>query len=731
MGNLLGSPITEKDTHTGTTLDEQSLDSGGLSYGISSMQGWRVHMEDAHIVQPFLYAEKKKQQKQKKKEVVVVVPRSTAIGDCGVVGQSGSEGESDGAAAAIEISLSKEGNNVTAAVQSNTTSTSSSSSPPGSSSSSSKYLQIPLPNHSLFAVFDGHGGSFAAEYSSRNLLRVLSRQLTFVEYAEKWRDRECYLERFVGGLSSCNENNEEEEIDDDDDDNSGTAAKEDGGGGGGDDVDKQRLQELKQRGRESDATVKKIKERVRRHLGGGSNKSSSTSSRSSSEGNNPTNTTQQKKRSPPPPPQKTKEGWWKSTITSPTTPHPPNNNNKNNSIHHHLKDNLPTTPQNNTNAIQIATAAYDHNLMILLESSLRDAFCDLDKEIFEEVAKSIVGSSGSSGSGENDDDEEDRNMVYGIGYPFGGGGSGGGVGHLPKGSAGGGGDGEGDETSSSLVSSLATAANTHQPPPTPTDDEDSGTTAAIVLLTPRWIVCANAGDSRAVYSRSNHRVVALSYDHKPDDEEEERRINDAGGYVSAGRVEGDLAVSRGLGDFRFKEEEAVLSGAQGENRDGGGSNGGVGGSSSSSSNNNTAAAGKNSSMVKPGDQKVSPVPDIIVQNRNRAEDEFIIIACDGIWDVQTNQECVKMVADIFSEGEEDLGLIAEEILDLCLIKGSKDNMTAAVIKFPKQVVGQGGGGVMARREGRGAAEDADEHTDNVRAFNPYGVMMETNGDEQG
>ena len=332
--------------------------------------------------------------------------------------------------------------------------------------------------------------------------------------------------------------------------------------------------------------------------------------------------------------------------------------------------------------------------MTLLESSLRDAFCDLDREIYEEV---VVSVNGGMRVRDGDEDFGERNSLYGVGYA--------GVGHLPKS-----GDGIGDEDSTALSSTSAAATATSDtpqqqqqqpPPPTPTDDEDSGTTASIVLLTPRWIVCANAGDSRAVYSRSNHRVVALSYDHKPDDEEEERRITDAGGYVSAGRVEGDLAVSRGLGDFRFKEEAAVLSGAQGENRDGRGS-----------SSSSAAAKNNGSSMLKPGDQKVSPVPDIIVQNRDRAEDEFIIIACDGIWDVQTNQECVKMVADMFSEGEDDLGLICEEVLDLCLIKGSKDNMTAAVIKFPRQVVGKGGG-VMARRERRGAVDDdgeKDEHT---------------------
>ncbi|KAL7538068.1 hypothetical protein ACHAXR_008267 [Thalassiosira sp. AJA248-18] len=169
--------------------------------------------------------------------------------------------------------------------------------------------------------------------------------------------------------------------------------------------------------------------------------------------------------------------------------------------------------------------------------------------------------------------------------------------------------------------------------PTPSEDEDAGTTAVVVLTTPKWIVCANSGDSRSVYSRSNHRAVPLSYDHKPEDEDEERRIREAGGYVSGGRVEGDLAVSRGLGDYRFKDLDAV--GGQEEEED--------------------------VPMFKPSEQKVSPVPDIIVQNRDSKEDEFIIIACDGIWDVQTNQECVRMVADIFAEGEGDLGLVCEEV----------------------------------------------------------------------
>ncbi|KAL3816361.1 hypothetical protein ACHAXA_000439 [Cyclostephanos tholiformis] len=199
------------------------------------------------------------------------------------------------------------------------------------------------------------------------------------------------------------------------------------------------------------------------------------------------------------------------------------------------------------------------------------------------------------------------------------------------------------------------------------------------MTTPMWIVCANAGDSRAVYSRSSHRAVPLSYDHKPNDEDEERRIREAGGYVSGGRVEGDLAVSRGLGGRLGAPLGVRPNGSRGGG--GGGKNAVSGGDGD----------GDDVPMLRPSEQKVSPVPDIIIQNRDPDEDEFIVIACDGIWDVQTNQECVKMVADIFAEGERDLGLVCEEVLDLCLKKGSKDNMTGAVIKFPKQTIGKGGG----------------------------------------
>jgi serine/threonine protein phosphatase PrpC len=56
-----------------------------------------------------------------------------------------------------------------------------------------------------------------------------------------------------------------------------------------------------------------------------------------------------------------------------------------------------------------------------------------------------------------------------------------------------------------------------------------------------------------------------------------------------------------------------------------------------------------------------------VQNRNISQDEFIIIACDGIWDVQTNYGAIKEIAEMFNEGETEIGLMCEEVRLLCCV----------------------------------------------------------------
>jgi serine/threonine protein phosphatase PrpC len=67
----------------------------------------------------------------------------------------------------------------------------------------------------------------------------------------------------------------------------------------------------------------------------------------------------------------------------------------------------------------------------------------------------------------------------------------------------------------------------------------------------KTLIIANAGDSRSVLCRGGV-AVPLSYDHKPENEEERRRIEHAGSTITEGRVDGNLNLSRSLGDMKYK-----------------------------------------------------------------------------------------------------------------------------------------------------------------------------------
>jgi serine/threonine protein phosphatase PrpC len=161
------------------------------------------------------------------------------------------------------------------------------------------------------------------------------------------------------------------------------------------------------------------------------------------------------------------------------------------------------------------------------------------------------------------------------------------------------------------------------------------------LLTPSHFLCANAGDSRAVLKRKDE-ILPLSFDHKPSDVPERKRIVNAGGTVKAKRVDGDLAVSRAFGDSTYKQDKAI-------------------------------------STEK---QKVIVVPDFVVYPRIEESDEFIVVACDGIWDVASSKQCTDFIQRMLLEGEHDLRNVCEEALDTCLDRKSRDNMTLMIIGLP-------------------------------------------------
>lgn len=186
-----------------------------------------------------------------------------------------------------------------------------------------------------------------------------------------------------------------------------------------------------------------------------------------------------------------------------------------------------------------------------------------------------------------------------------------------------------------------------------------GCTCVVCLVRSDVIIVANAGDSRAVLSRSR-LAVPLSEDHKPNLPTEHDRIHRAGGSVERRqvgpivqfRVNGNLNLSRSIGDLEYKKNPCLA----------------------------------------PSEQMICATPDVQTFKREPA-DEFLLVACDGVWDVLSNQEAVDFVHERlprFLSAGRPLSGIMEEMLDHCLSPDLSltnglggDNMTAMLVVFDK------------------------------------------------
>ncbi|OAY85419.1 probable protein phosphatase 2C 50 [Ananas comosus] len=188
----------------------------------------------------------------------------------------------------------------------------------------------------------------------------------------------------------------------------------------------------------------------------------------------------------------------------------------------------------------------------------------------------------------------------------------------------------------------------HEGPSEPLAPDTMGSTAVVAVVCSSHIIVANCGDSRVVLCRGK-QVVPLSSDHKPNREDEQARIEAEGGTVinwQGFRVSGILAMSRSIGDGYFKPY-------------------------------------------------VIPVPEVTITPRAK-EDECLILASDGLWDVMSNEEASELArkrillwhkkngttpsSDQNGEFTDPAAQAAADFLaKVALQKGSKDNVTVIVV----------------------------------------------------
>nr|GEU56206.1 probable protein phosphatase 2C 47 [Tanacetum cinerariifolium] len=163
----------------------------------------------------------------------------------------------------------------------------------------------------------------------------------------------------------------------------------------------------------------------------------------------------------------------------------------------------------------------------------------------------------------------------------------------------------------------------------------SGATAITALLLGRLLVVANVGDCRAVLSR-NGRAINMSQDHRPTYPPERKRVEELGAFVDDGYLNGVLSVTRALGDWDMKFPR-----------------------------------GSTSPLI------AEPEVQQIVLTE---EDEFLIIGCDGIWDVLSSQQAVKLVRRGLLR-HDDPEQCAKALVREALRLSTYDNLTVIVVCF--------------------------------------------------
>lgn len=163
-----------------------------------------------------------------------------------------------------------------------------------------------------------------------------------------------------------------------------------------------------------------------------------------------------------------------------------------------------------------------------------------------------------------------------------------------------------------------------------------GSCCVTALISDGNLVVANAGDCRAVLSVGGF-AEALTSDHRPSRDDERNRIESSGGYVdtfnSVWRIQGSLAVSRGIGDAHLK-------------------------------------------------QWIISEPEINILRIN-PQHEFLILASDGLWDKVSNQEAVD-IARPFCKGTDQKRkplLACKKLVDLSVSRGSLDDISVMLIQL--------------------------------------------------
>lgn len=191
------------------------------------------------------------------------------------------------------------------------------------------------------------------------------------------------------------------------------------------------------------------------------------------------------------------------------------------------------------------------------------------------------------------------------------------------------------------------------------EEDESGATATVMFIGRDILFISHIGDCCVVLSRTGKADV-LTNPHRPYGSsqvslQEIRRIREAGGWISNGRICGDIAVSRAFGDFRFKtKKNEMLKKGVNEGR----------------------WSEKFVSRVQLNKDLVIASPDIF-QVSLGSDAEFVLLASDGLWDYMNSSDAVKFVRNQLRQ-HGDVQLACEALARAALDQRSQDNISIVI-----------------------------------------------------
>lgn len=173
------------------------------------------------------------------------------------------------------------------------------------------------------------------------------------------------------------------------------------------------------------------------------------------------------------------------------------------------------------------------------------------------------------------------------------------------------------------------------------DEHSSGSTITLIYLLNTHVISVNLGDSRSIIINKNLTYTELTVDHKPYNPLEKKRIINAHGTVINNRINNDIAISRAIGDFRYKKQTDLTA----------------------------------------DKQLISNVPHIKLYTKT-GEEKYLILSSDGIWDVFTNQKLIDYICLLQNkEHIYDIKDLSKKIIKKSFTYGNVDNTTLFIIKF--------------------------------------------------